>query len=194
MPHSNCQCPSPSSSAACWKGCLLWKSLESGEKDAIDGRELSAVKCLYMIPLSRLEFFDVQLLYSPWKTSLFQISEMKREKQVLLCIYCRGQPHFLCLLPIPPYWDDVCVGYICKFHCVCARERENRVPDRHGKGIRQMCCYVWVDQALGFYCCFSRGPLGFFKSFCEVLRESKKKCNFTLSLSHLHSITTIWTI
>lgn len=70
----------------------------SGEEDGIDGRELSAMKCLYFSPFFSLELCDKQLLYSPWKTSLFHISrDEKREAIFFLYIYRRGQPHFVCL-------------------------------------------------------------------------------------------------
>lgn len=68
-----------------------------------------------------------------------------------LLLMCANVP-----LPMSLQLDDKSVGDICEF----SRERENLVLDRHGKGIRQMCCCVWVDRAPGFYCCSSRGPLG----------------------------------
>lgn len=124
-------------------------------------------------------FSDEQLLGSPWKTRLFQISrDGKKEtnKWVLLHIYCRGQLHFMCLnvaaLALLGWhvWD--------MFVNFTVREREYRVLDRHSKGIRQMCCCVWVDQALGFYCCFSRGPLGFLNLPVKFWESQRKSATF----------------
>lgn len=113
--------------------------------------------------------------------------EMKREKRVLLRFYCWGPPHFMCL--------NVADVALRGWHVwglylwVSLWEREYRVQDRHGKGIRQMCCCVWVDQVSGFYCCFSRGPLGSLNLSVKFWESQGKSATFPLSLSHQHSVT-----
>lgn len=181
MLHSNCQCPSPLPSFADhWKGCLLWKSLRSGKKDGIDDWELSTVKCLHFIPW---------ILNSPTnsccihlaKPACFKSTEMKREKQVLLCIFGRGQPHFISLNVA----DVALLGWpVCGLYLwILLWEREYRVQDRHGKGIRQMCCCVWVDQAPGFYCCFSREPLGSLNLPVKFWESQRKSATFLCRLA-----------
>lgn len=151
MPHSNCLCPSPSPSSDCWKGCLPRKSLTtSGQRDGVACQELSIMKGLYFIPFSSLDFSDEQLYSSHLeKLVCFKSVVMKR------LLMCANVP-----LPMSLQLGDKSVGDICEFYWERERERENLVLDRHGKGIRQMCCCVWVDWAPGFYCCSSRGPLG----------------------------------
>lgn len=148
MPHSNCLCPSPSPSAGCWKGCLSQKSLTtSEERDPVSCREHPTMKCLHFIPFSSLDFSDERLhSCHSGKTSLFQISDDEKTFYVCACP----------LASVPALGWQVCGGYLW----ISLWDRENVVLDRHGKGIRQMCCCVWVDRAPGFYCCSSRGPLG----------------------------------
>lgn len=114
------------------------------------------------------------------KPTCFKSTKMNREKQVLLCIFGRGQPHFISLNVA----DVAILGWpICGLYLwILLWEREYRVQDRHGKGIRQMCCCVWVDQAPGFYCCFSREPLGSLNLPVKFWESQRKSATF---LRHL---------
>lgn len=81
------------------------------------------------------------------KLVCFKSVMMKRRS---MCACPLTSPHS------PALGWQVCGGYLW----ISLWDRENVVLDRHGKGIRQMCCCVWVDRAPGFYCCSSRGPKG----------------------------------
>lgn len=115
------------------------------------------------------------------KPVCFKSTEMKREKQVLLCIFGRGQPHFISLNVA----DVALLGWpVCGLYLwILLWERESRVQDRHGKGIRQMCCCVWVDQAPGFYCCFSREPLGSLNLPVKFWESQRKSATFLCHLA-----------
>lgn len=148
MPHSNCLCASPSPSTDCWKGCLPRKSLTtSGKKDGVACPQLSIMKGLYFIPLLQSWLDSDEQLYSSHLEKLvcFKSLVMKRLNA--------------CARPLTNVaatgWQE-CGWYLW----ISLWERGNIGLDRHGKGIRQMCCCVWVDQAPGLYCCSSRGPLG----------------------------------
>lgn len=105
----------------------------------------------------------------------FKSVEMKRVKGVLLWIY------FNVSLILYVWPASTLHAWVIFVNFLYERERESiesSTLDRHGKGIRQMCCSVWEDQAPGFYCCSSRGPLGSLNFPVKFWESQRKSATF----------------